>query len=53
MEFKNPSELSNSELKLYMLSMENEFEAIKAQIAKLCTSLEEVDNEYKEYFSLS
>lgn len=43
---KNCKELSNSELKLYKLSLENEYEAVKAKIASLEKELDMLDREY-------
>ena len=38
--------LSNSELKLYKLTLENEYEAIKAKINALEDELDRIDREY-------
>ena len=38
--------MSNNELKLYKLSLENEYEAVKAKIATLEEQLDELDREY-------
>lgn len=38
--------MSNNELKLYKLSLENEYEATKAKIAKLEKELDILDIEY-------
>lgn len=46
MEVKNCSELTNAELKTYSMSLENEFEAVKAKIKVLCEQLEEIEKEY-------
>lgn len=46
MEIKNCSELSNSEIKEYVMSLENEFEAIKAKIRSLCEELEKIESAY-------
>lgn len=43
---KNCKNLSNSELKLYKLTLENEYEAIKAKIADLEKQLDDLDREY-------
>lgn len=40
--------LSNNELKLYKLSLENEFEAIKAKIKELERTLDELSAEYRK-----
>ena len=48
MEAKNCSELSNSELKLYLESLNNEFEAKKAKIKELCEELVEIENAYND-----
>ena len=46
MEIKNCSELSNSEIKEYIESLNNEFEATKAKIKDLCTKLTEIEHAY-------
>lgn len=38
--------MTNNELKLYKLSLENEYEAIKAKILGLENRLDELDREY-------
>jgi len=38
--------MSNNELKLYKLALENEYEAIKSKIASLEEQLDELDREY-------
>lgn len=38
--------MTNNELKLYKLSLENEFEAVKSQINELEDRLDELDREY-------
>lgn len=38
--------MSNSEIKLYKLNLENEYEAVKAKIAELEKKLDEIDREY-------
>ena len=38
--------LTNNELKLYKLSLENEYEAVKAKIAALEEELDKLDIEY-------
>ena len=43
---KNCKNMSNNELKLYKLSLENEYEAVKAKIATLEEQLDELDREY-------
>ena len=43
---KDCKNMTNSELKLYKLSLENEFEAVKAKIAALEEKLDELDREY-------
>ena len=45
---KDCKNLSNNELKLYKLSLENEYEAIKAKIAKLEEELDKLDREYEK-----
>ena len=46
MEVKNCSELSNSEIKEYIESLNNEFEAKKAKIKSLCEELAEIEHAY-------
>ena len=43
---KDCKKLSNNELKLYKLSLENEYEAVKAKIASLEEQLDGLDREY-------
>ena len=43
---KDCKTLSNNELKLYKLSLENEYEAVKAKINGLEDQLDELDREY-------
>ena len=38
--------MSNNELKVYKLTLENEYEATKAKIATLEEKLDELDREY-------
>ena len=38
--------MTNNELKLYKLSLENEYEAIKSKIASLEKELDSLDREY-------
>ena len=38
--------MTNNELKLYKLALENEYEAIKAKIASLEEQLDALDREY-------
>jgi hypothetical protein len=42
------SEMSNSELKLKMVSMENEYEVLKKNISNLVSKLYEMDVEYNK-----
>lgn len=48
MEVKNCSELSNSEIKLYLESLNNEFESKKAKIKELCEELIEIEKAYND-----
>ena len=43
---KDFKKLSNNELKLYKLALENEYEATKAKIAVLEEQLDDLDREY-------
>ena len=43
---KDCKNMSNNELKLYKLSLENEYEAVKAKIAALEQQLDDLDREY-------
>lgn len=45
---KDYKNMSNNELKLYKLSLENEYEAIKAKILDLETQLDEIDRVYEK-----
>ena len=40
--------MSNNELKLYKLSLENEYDAVKAKIVKLEEELDKLDREYEK-----
>ena len=42
---KDCKNMSNNELKLYKLALENEYEAVKAKIAVLEEQLDELDRE--------
>lgn len=46
MKEKNPKELSNSELNIYKKDLENEYEAIKNEISRLCEELKKVEKKY-------
>lgn len=43
---KDIKNMSNNELKLYKLSLENEYEAIKSKIKNLDERLDSLDREY-------
>ena len=43
---KDCKNMSNNEIKLYKLALENEYEAIKSKIASLEEQLDELDREY-------
>ena len=45
---KDCKNLSNNELKLYKLSLENEYEAVKAKIMALEEELDKLDREYEK-----
>ena len=45
---KDCKNMSNNELKLYKLSLENEYEAVKAKIVKLEEELDKLDREYEK-----
>ena len=45
---KNCSELSNSEIKEYIMTLENEFEATKAKIKVLCKELEAIESAFEK-----
>ena len=47
MEVKDCSELTNSELKLYIQSLEDEFSAVKAKIKSLCEDMEKIEAQYE------
>ena len=46
MEKKKCSDLSNSEIKLYMETLSNMFENKKNELTKICEDMEEIENEY-------
>lgn len=46
MEKKNTKNMSNAEIKVYLLQLENEFEAKKNNIKKICEELIELEHEY-------
>lgn len=46
MKDKNVKELSNSELNIYKKDLENEYEAIKNEISRLCEELKKVEKKY-------
>lgn len=45
---KNCKNLTNNELKLYKLALENEYEAVKAKITALEEELDKLDREYEK-----
>lgn len=45
---KDCKNMSNNELKLYKLALENEYEAIKSKIVALEEQLDELDREYNK-----
>jgi hypothetical protein len=45
---KDCKNMSNNELKLYKLALENEYEAIKSKISALEEQLDELDREYNK-----
>ena len=45
---KDCKNLTNNELKLYKLSIENEYEAVKAKIMALEEELDKLDREYEK-----
>ena len=46
MEQKNCADLSNAEIKEYIMSLENEFESKKAKVKEMCKELEEIEQAY-------
>ena len=46
MEKKDCSSMSNSELKIYIETLRNEFESKKAELAKICETMGDIENEY-------
>ena len=46
MEKENTKNMSNTEIKVYLLQLENEFEAKKNNIKKICEELIELEHEY-------
>ena len=47
MEIKNCSEMTNSEIKEYLLNINNEFEATKTEMKKLCDKIAELEHAYE------
>lgn len=43
---RDVKEMSNNELKVYKLTLQNEYEAVKAKIACLEEQLDQLDREY-------
>lgn len=46
MEKKDCTNMSNSELKIYIETLRNEFESKKAELAKICEIMGDIENEY-------
>ncbi|MBP3630897.1 MAG: hypothetical protein J6J23_05360 [Clostridia bacterium] len=46
MEKKDCTNMSNSELKIYIETLRNEFESKKAELAKICEMMGDIENEY-------
>lgn len=46
MDKKNCKELSNAELKLYMKSLQDEFEGKKLSLQKICDEMDAIEQEY-------
>jgi hypothetical protein len=46
MEKINCTDLSNSEIKLYMESLTNLFESKKIALTKICSEMDEIEKEY-------
>lgn len=46
MTFKDTKYLTNNEIGLYKMELENEYEKTKTDITKLCDYLEKLDREY-------
>lgn len=48
MERKDCSEMSNSDLKAYISTLENEFEAKKSKMKEICNELKEIEDAYND-----
>ena len=48
MDFKDTKYLTNNEIGLYKIELENEYEKTKTDITKLCDYLEKLDREYSK-----
>jgi len=48
MDFKDTKYLTNNEIGLYKMELENEYEKTKTDITKLCDYLEKLDREYSK-----
>lgn len=46
MESRKCSDMSNVEIKQYLLTLENEFEAKKTKVKEMCEELKEIEEEY-------
>ena len=46
MEKKDCANMSNSELKIYIEILRNEFESKKAELTKICELMGDIENEY-------
>ncbi len=46
MDYKDPKELTNAELRLYQEDLKNEFEMVKKEISDKFEKLDELDREY-------
>lgn len=46
MEPRKCSDMSNVEIKQYLLTLENEFEAKKAKVKEMCEELKDIEEEY-------
>lgn len=46
MDYKDPKELTNAELRLYQEDLKNEFDSVKREIMEKFKTLDELDAEY-------
>lgn len=46
MEIKNCKEMSNAEIKIYLKTLDEEFESKKNLVIKICSEMDEIEKQY-------